>query len=930
MSNYNNLKTTIDANIKQNGNQEITGPILNSVLNQMVNILGTGYQFAGVATLDPATDPGTPDAKVFYIANGKGTYTKFGGIEVTEDDVVVLYWDTAWHKVATGIASQAKLSELDSEGKRINLYFTEQEIKLFLTQDKYHIPSDGDYRLRLIAGDKISISPKFSILPKLEGLYIYCNDGTHQVIYDIYSNNEYLVTIQKDSYAIGFYWGNPSASGVDTITIRLTDNVVDTKVNEVCPIKEMLSKSAPQIDGDVTMVDKSNFIGRFNGYINADGVIVSNEGYTSYIYDCKNLVSIDCIVGGVNGNEYAVSFFDNIGLYDDTTIIKDNSVLYKNQGSNKFVITDIPRLAKAVIVSNRADSLPINDMQVNLTYNKRAVVRDNEIDTLACLSSEAEITRELFCDISTDGILMNDTDIPFYANKGDYIFMQLDRDSANLFKTKSVDIYICYYDGSLSSSISVGLNRTKVFCDKKVVALRVYALTTDIVADGKMRLITHVDGSHTISRVFNVTESVTKGGYIFLLEEDKIIIDAKRGDIVSFVVKTDVVKNIPFYYYLTSSSKRVNYFEATANQPHRFYCPTDIKAIGFYAAEFTKDGDIDIEIEVISGEDRLKLPSWYSESYMAAKEERIKALIQGANGKAVSFAFITDEHIDFKSYNFKSPALIKHLCDNVNINAVFNGGDISNGKDFAIMDFASVMKLATTNSKLYNIIGNHEYHEGYSDGQLYYHLGIGDNKVGNPSRGYYYVDDALQKIRYVIVNAFKSSGNSIAYGYEDAQIEWLRNEAFDTPSDWKVIVFSHSLYVVPIYEDENGYPYYMNERANLVMSAIAENNARSDKGKVIFCVQGHVHNDRIISSAVTGSVPIITTTCDAVYPTYDAQGRPDVNVVREVGTISEQAIDVFVVNLESNVVNIVRIGANARDGVDANAGNEVEERILYL
>ena len=113
MSNYNSLKATIDANIKQNGNQEITGQILNSVLNQMVNILGAGYQFAGVATKD--TNPGTPDAKVFYIANGKGTYEKFDGINVTEDDVVVLYYDTAWHKVATGIASQEKLSEL--EGK---------------------------------------------------------------------------------------------------------------------------------------------------------------------------------------------------------------------------------------------------------------------------------------------------------------------------------------------------------------------------------------------------------------------------------------------------------------------------------------------------------------------------------------------------------------------------------------------------------------------------------------------------------------------------------------------------------------------------------------------------------------------------------------------------------------------------------------------
>lgn len=120
MSNYNSLKATIDANIKQNGNQEITGQILNSVLNQMVNILGTGYQFAGVATT--ATNPGSPDAKVFYIANGKGTYEKFGGLEVTEDDVVVLYWDTAWHKVSTGIASQEKLTEL--EEKTTNISYT--------------------------------------------------------------------------------------------------------------------------------------------------------------------------------------------------------------------------------------------------------------------------------------------------------------------------------------------------------------------------------------------------------------------------------------------------------------------------------------------------------------------------------------------------------------------------------------------------------------------------------------------------------------------------------------------------------------------------------------------------------------------------------------------------------------------------------------
>lgn len=81
----------------------------------IASMIESGYLFAGIATID--TNPGIPDAKVFYIANGKGTYTNFGGLEVTEDDVVVLYYDTEWHKVSTGIASQAKLSEL---GMRVN------------------------------------------------------------------------------------------------------------------------------------------------------------------------------------------------------------------------------------------------------------------------------------------------------------------------------------------------------------------------------------------------------------------------------------------------------------------------------------------------------------------------------------------------------------------------------------------------------------------------------------------------------------------------------------------------------------------------------------------------------------------------------------------------------------------------------------------
>lgn len=94
MSNYANLKSAIQSVIKTNGNNEITGQLLQNELLAMITTLGYGYQFMGVAS--PDTIPGTPDAKVFYIAYTPGTYTNFGGISVT--GLCVLKYATSWVK----------------------------------------------------------------------------------------------------------------------------------------------------------------------------------------------------------------------------------------------------------------------------------------------------------------------------------------------------------------------------------------------------------------------------------------------------------------------------------------------------------------------------------------------------------------------------------------------------------------------------------------------------------------------------------------------------------------------------------------------------------------------------------------------------------------------------------------------------------------
>ena len=110
MSQYANLKAAIAANVYQNHNNEVTANMVKAAMNAMTDSLGAGYQYLGIAT--PATTPGTPDQKVFYIAP-PGEYPNFGtGISVAEGEVAILKWDTAWHKEVTGAATAAQVTEL--------------------------------------------------------------------------------------------------------------------------------------------------------------------------------------------------------------------------------------------------------------------------------------------------------------------------------------------------------------------------------------------------------------------------------------------------------------------------------------------------------------------------------------------------------------------------------------------------------------------------------------------------------------------------------------------------------------------------------------------------------------------------------------------------------------------------------------------------
>lgn len=113
MGNYEELKQAISDVIKTNGNQEITGQIMQNALLTIISTIGDNATFAGIAT--PETNPGTPDQNVFYLASQKGVYVNFQGIELLDQVLILANNNGNWIKYDTGIGILSDFKRLEND-----------------------------------------------------------------------------------------------------------------------------------------------------------------------------------------------------------------------------------------------------------------------------------------------------------------------------------------------------------------------------------------------------------------------------------------------------------------------------------------------------------------------------------------------------------------------------------------------------------------------------------------------------------------------------------------------------------------------------------------------------------------------------------------------------------------------------------------------
>ena len=308
-----------------------------------------------------------------------------------------------------------------------------------------------------------------------------------------------------------------------------------------------------------------------------------------------------------------------------------------------------------------------------------------------------------------------------------------------------------------------------------------------------------------------------------------------------------------------------------------------------------------------------------SYNYIDDKVAHIDNLARNCSMNGDMFIFITDVHFDRNQKH--SPALIKYINEQVNIPRMFNGGDDYDGGYFNVYDvFESCFK-----GDYYYGVGNHDVDEyglvgnyplaTYNNILLTHFKSKSYNNAvfGNYAKCYYYIDNPIQKIRYITLNSIGSQEHNYK-PYDEEQLDWLKNVALDVEDGWTIIIFSH----IVLIRKGTEYELQINTHAQRMLNVLENYNGNGIIAGV-FC--GDDHTDRVYRTPIK-NIPIILTTTDGT-------ARKDI-AESPVGTINEQAFEVVGLNKSERKFTLVRVGRKAWDGVGLyDRGKQVEFREVY-
>jgi hypothetical protein len=378
MSNFQNLKNEITRAIKDNGNQEITGSLLQEKLLEMVDSLGKDYKFRGVAT--PDGQPITDDTNVFYVANTIGKYSYYGGLTVADGEIAFFTYNGSWRKIALSVLAQElgdredigvsqkcvteKMTELESNQNLIafgNFEFpNDHSVKI----NKLYIFNTPNGKQTLYDDESVVRLHELNINNGLYGVLVLHKDGKAEVVRNFVDVLSTDIVLLRYNYDVG---GGINSGLLYRWYLKSLTNCISRDANVFI--------GANKFDSYIRIVEREDkrflewqacFVG-FRNYSGKTKFFISEESYNNAgkVFTPQSIEIQSNVPFYINFSEWDVEGGYVIPLHHDNNFSSD-SVMLGYIGTSKEVL-GLP-LMELLFLSDNVNEIETTNIVKSLSH----------------------------------------------------------------------------------------------------------------------------------------------------------------------------------------------------------------------------------------------------------------------------------------------------------------------------------------------------------------------------------------------------------------------------------------------------------------------------------------------------------------------------------------------------------------------------------
>lgn len=319
--------------------------------------------------------------------------------------------------------------------------------------------------------------------------------------------------------------------------------------------------------------------------------------------------------------------------------------------------------------------------------------------------------------------------------------------------------------------------------------------------------------------------------------------------------------------------------------------------------------------QIEGGVDGSAVPDYWRKE-LQTKADLIQQAMETAGQNRSAFLWYTDAH--WPSNSKMSPAILKYLRKNTPMNKVNFGGDIvGDPLTFTHENIKYVYDWRERISDLpdhHSVYGNHDLNHCVTDVRNMAHAFIlaaeqtTDMVVGGD--GYYYIDHPTEKTRYLYLSYMVNDQAAML-----AQGKFIVDAISGVAEGWHIVAISHRWFqytsasapkdgAVPAFEADilSVFDAYNARKRRAASNYFLEQDFTEGKGKVEFCIGGHIHVDYDFET--DGGIPVIITAADA----NQERGSDQTTDSDILGTVNESAVFGIVADYNSRIITVVGVG----------------------